>query len=322
MDQEKVDATTELTLDRIRDLLSAYSPRTIKDDWAEELRGQCTQHPEDIVNYVNSVKLGFGSLLRNNADPIGDKAQMEGFKADATYNVEDIPLGSIVYDHHKASFQRITPEIVSEPGSTNRFVVLQEHLQAHYHRLFSNTNSELESNFSGLCQQLLDFTPPPNALLAYTVHTIGGFLVYNVRICGLPDLGHTRHVTGAMLAQIPANRLVPMCQFDDDEIVFTKLALDVPIHTQSKPKRRTPQLSYRKHWFAMWTHAPESWLARINELRTVCRWVQYSHLDNAIRVDFVLQTRCRPGPLILKYFSPGCVLTGVSSMDRGIVFTK
>lgn len=214
--------TTDPTLDRIQDLLSAYNPRTIHDDWADELRGQCIPpHPEDVVGHVNSVTLGFNSLLRGNVNPIGDKAQMEAFKADATYNVADIPLGSIVYDHHTASFRRLTPEIVSEPGpTTNRFVVLQEHFQALYHRLFSNTNSELESNFSGLCQQLFDFIPPPNAILAYTVHTIEGFLVYNVRICGLPDLGHTRHVTGAMLAQIHANRLVPTCQFDDDEIVF------------------------------------------------------------------------------------------------------
>ena len=93
---------------------------------------------------------------------------------------------------------------------------------------------------------------------------------------------------------------------------------DPTVEQLKTPTRRTPQLSYRKHWSAMWIHAPDCWLARIDELRKICRWVQYTHVDNAIRVDFVLLTRCRPKPLILRYFTAGCILTGVSSIDRGV----
>lgn len=88
--------------------------------------------------------------------------------------------------------------------------------------------------------------------------------------------------------------------------------------TKTTPKRRTPQLSYRKHWIAYWADYPASWSERIDQLRLICRWVHCTHSGSQLRVDFVLLTRCRPKPLILKFFSSGCTLEGCSFMDRAI----
>ena len=47
-------------------------------------------------------------------------------------------------------------------------------------------------------------------------------------------------------------------------------------------------------------------------------WVKYTHESNdTVRVDFELLTRSRPGPLILKYFSPGCSSIDLDPVDRG-----